>query len=438
MEMITEISENMQEIFLKQADKLAKETGFVERESKLSGKLFAQTLVFGWWSNPNSTLEELSNTAMKLGLDVSSQAIEQRFNIKSANFLKELLDLTTTKLISTDKCCVKLLNKFSIINIMDSSIIALPNELENIWRGCGSSHGTNSAMRIQVKLDLLNGKMCGPFLENGRGTDKSSLINKQIPQKGGLTIADLGYHSVDRFKEIDDKKAFFISRWHVQTNLYDIDNNKIDLIKLLKNKKVLDIDCFLSAKKLPVRLVAVKVPDSKVEKRKAKIKDDARKKQKSVTFLREQLVDYNIFITNADESLLSIKEVIVLMKMRWQIELLFKLWKSEGKIAQWRTKKVFRILTEIYAKLIVMVMQHWIILIACWQYPDRSLTKAVRIIRKDLSHLIFSFKDILQLQKALKQISNSLKKGVKTNKRKKNPAAYQLLNKPQSLSYALA
>jgi len=49
---------------------------------------------------------------------------------------------------------------------------------------------------------------------------------------------------------------------------------------------------------------------------------------------------------------------MVLLKIRWQIELLFKLWKSHGRVDEWRTKKPARIVCEIYAKLIGLVVQH--------------------------------------------------------------------------------
>ena len=63
-------------------------------------------------------------------------------------------------------------------------------------------------------------------------------------------------------------------------------------------------------------------------------------------------------ITNVPADILTLAEAMVLLKIRWQIELLFKLWKSHGRVDEWRTKKPARIVCEIYAKLIGLVVQH--------------------------------------------------------------------------------
>ena len=66
-----------------------RESGLVQRVRKLSGDIFAQTLVFGWLKNPQATLEELSQTASALGVEVSPQAIDQRFGQPAAVCLKK-------------------------------------------------------------------------------------------------------------------------------------------------------------------------------------------------------------------------------------------------------------------------------------------------------------------------------------------------------------
>ena len=131
-----------------------------------------------------------------------------------------------------------------------------------------------------------------------------------------------------------------------------------------------------------------------------------------------------------EEEKMSIKEAIIMMRVRWQIELLFKLWKSEGHIDSWRSEKPWRILCEFYAKLIVMVIQHWLLLIGCWEYPDRSLIKASKAVRNYAMTFVSAFvakNTIERLVETLEIIKRSMSSGCKIYKRKTDPSTYQIL-----------
>jgi hypothetical protein len=84
----------------------------------------------------------------------------------------------------------------------------------------------------------------------------------------------------------------------------------------------------------------------------------------------------SILITNVPAARLTVQEALIVARTRWQIELLFKLWKSHGQIDESRSDKPWRMLCEVYAKLLAMLVQHWILVVCCWCYPNRSLTKA--------------------------------------------------------------
>jgi IS4 transposase len=71
-----------------------------------------------------------------------------------------------------------------------------------------------------------------------------------------------------------------------------------------------------------------------------------------VSAARLRLADWTILLTNVPPELPSVEEALVLARCRWQIELLWKLWKQHGKIDTWCSEKPYRILTEIYAKLL--------------------------------------------------------------------------------------
>jgi hypothetical protein len=94
------------------------------------------------------------------------------------------------------------------------------------------------------------------------------------------------------------------------------------------------------------------------------------------------LAGWTVYVTNVPAARLSLAEAFVLGRARWQIELLFKLWKSGGRLDESRSADPWRILGEVYAKLVAMVTQHWLLLEGCWDRPDRSLTRAAQTIRE--------------------------------------------------------
>ena len=112
------------------------------------------------------------------------------------------------------------------------------------------------------------------------------------------------------------------------------------------------------------------------------------------------------------------------------MELLFKLWKSHGRVDESRSAKPWRVLCEVYAKLLAMVVQHWLILTGCWAYPDRSLVKAAQTIRKHALAMASVFGSPSRLRAALRVITRCLAAGCRLNRRKACPNTYQLLLDP--------
>ena len=58
MTKIPQISEALQTVLTTTADAAAQKTGFTQRQSKLTGSAFVQTLVLGWLSDPAASLDK--------------------------------------------------------------------------------------------------------------------------------------------------------------------------------------------------------------------------------------------------------------------------------------------------------------------------------------------------------------------------------------------
>jgi hypothetical protein len=56
------------------------------------------------------------------------------------------------------------------------------------------------------------------------------------------------------------------------------------------------------------------------------------------------VADWTILVTNMPSNMLTADEALTVMRTRWQIELIFKLWKSVNSLDKSRSKKKWRIL----------------------------------------------------------------------------------------------
>jgi hypothetical protein len=108
--------------------------------------------------------------------------------------------------------------------------------------------------------------------------------------------------------------------------------------------------------------------------------------------------------------------------------LIFKLWKSQGKIAEWRSKKGWRILCEVYAKLLGMLLQHWMVILSGWKNEDRSIWQAGKVVQMMAPHLATALKSLKELNGVIKLMSRCIGVGCRMNKRKKAPSSFQLLS----------
>lgn len=98
-----------------------------------------------------------------------------------------------------------------------------------------------------------------------------------------------------------------------------------------------------------------------------------------------------------------------------------------GQIDDWRTAHGWRVLCELYAKLIGMVLQHWLIVLFAWQDEQRSLVKLAQVVRDTCWTLMEALAGQRSLHCALQAIERRMRSGCRMNKRKKHPNSAQLL-----------
>jgi len=411
------------------ADQLGRELGFIQRSVKLTGSSFVQALVFGFEANAEASYSELSQTAAMLGVVISPQGLEQRFTPEAAALLQQVLESAVAQVLDIKFHACGLLQQFNGVLIRDSSIVSLPDELKEIWQGVGGSSGQTAALKLQVDLDYSSGELHGPILQNGRVHDHESPYQDRLLQPGALHLADLGYFDLDRLARDTEGGVYWITRLKVGTTLSDGNGQPMDLLAELSKdgRAKVDLSVQLGRQRIPCRLVAEPVPQEVADQRRRKLKEWSRRKQRPVSELRMQLASWTVLVTNVPAEMLSSEQVLIMVRVRWQVELLFKLWKSYAKIDEWRSKNPWRILCEIYAKLLGLVFTQWIFRLSFWDQADRSLFQGAKTVRKFAFPIALAFSDSQALCEVLTKLCICLAAGCRQQRRRRHPATFQLI-----------
>jgi hypothetical protein len=195
MTSVSQVEQSLKSILEERATVLARETGCIQRQRKFSGADLLQTLVFGWLTHPEMSLEMLASTAATRQVQVTDTAVHKRFSKPCAQFLHAVLEEVTSVIVEADReVPVELLRRFEAVVLEDSSSIALPEELAEQWQGCGGAPGEGqAAVKLHVRWELKQGQLQGPKLTDGRVSDRSSPFKEAPLPAGSLYIADVGY-----------------------------------------------------------------------------------------------------------------------------------------------------------------------------------------------------------------------------------------------------
>jgi hypothetical protein len=413
------------------ADEAAREVGFVRRVRKLSGSRFIQTLVWGFQATPAASYSDLSQSAATIGVEITPQGLEQRFTRQAACLAQRVLEDAVGQVISSRPAALALLQRFNGVHLRDSTVISLPGALAGVWPGVGGSQGATAALKLQVDLDFSSGRLQGPVLQSGRSHDTSSPFHGQVLPPGALQVADLGFFDLQALAADQQRGVYWITRLKFGTTVYDVSGRRLDVLPWLRAQGQAQLDLAVvvgKRERLPCRLLAVRVPPDVVARRRRRLREYAHKKQTPLTPERLAWAEWTLVITNVPLAQLSPAEALVLLGVRWQVELLFKLWKSHGLVDEWRSENPWRILCELYAKLIGLIILHWIALTSLWEYPARSLFKAAQAVRKHATALALTFHDLAELTRTLEALCKCLLATCRVNKRRTEPSTYQLLS----------
>lgn len=441
MKIVAKMRGALQELFGQLAEEAAESSGVIRRKRKFTGMSLAATFVLGFLHKPTASDEDLAQIALQYGVEVTPQAIDQRHTPRLVTFLDTLFRKAVRVAFGSERSLAPILDRFPSVTVLDSSTITLPDSMETQFRGCGGSYeGGKAALKLQTELDLRHGAISHIEVEPGRSPDSATSRQHVRREKGSLRITDLGYFNVTVFAAMVLAGEHFLSRLQFGTSVMRPNGESLELLRWLGQQPVKSVDQRILLGKdqqLPCRLIAWRLPQEVANQRRRKLRRETLSKRgQEPSAERLAWCDWTILVTSVLTEMLTPPEAAILYRARWQVELLFKRWKSQDLVALLSGSTDVRQMVRIWSRLLAALVQHWLVVGTAWGDPTKSLCKVCEAVRSFVGRIAASLPRIDELMRTLEDLCKVIRKTCRRNKRTK-PGTFEMLNDIGLLDFSL-
>lgn len=328
--------------------------------------MFVDALLF---KDANSGVVSLEDHCIALKqrwcLDIKKQSLSERFNESATAFVKALLDRQLSSQITADIQQANLrseLAHFNSVKIKDSTRFQVHECLKEHYPG-STGAASGAGIHIQYEFDMLGARPNVLSITDALQQDAlDAQETMEEIEPGSLFIRDLGYFSTRVLEDADKRSAYYITRArhrmiyrHADTE-EEINFNAV--YNKMKKYKIshLEIPIALGKTRMRNRLIIEMMPDNEVEKRIAKAAREGTKKGRQLSEEYKIRARLNLFITNVPAEWISTEKIRTVYRLRWQIELRFKAWKSFFHIDAIKKMQRHRFECYLYATLLLLMI----------------------------------------------------------------------------------
>jgi hypothetical protein len=375
-----------------QIEASARQTKFVQRASKITGKLFLALVTLGRWSAPTTSLAQLAAKAAQVEhpVDITPEALQQRLNERAVAFLQDLLQTALGKLHTGNTVCEEVLfAPFTRVHIADSTGFGLPENLKEQFPGAGGS-GSKAGAKIQLVWEYKSHTFAHLRLGPWNVPDNKYVDTVvALARPHSLFMFDLGYFKLAAFAKIAAAQAYFLSRLNHHTMLWEVRGGCLSPLELAhilgkEARPLLEKSIVLGAdEQVAARLIAVRMPAAIVNARRRQARAIAKQRGYTPSQAHLTLLAWNLFITNVPGTVWTAPTICKAYALRWQVELVFKAWKSHLHLATLTTTTKQSTLCYLYGRMLLIVVTFALcptLRATVWQKQQRevSLVKLVR------------------------------------------------------------
>jgi hypothetical protein len=366
-ELIHDVDEQMSSTLSRtELDRLARITGFTKRcgRAKITGSMFLDLLVFNANKLSDLTLEDCCEELMiRHSRRAKRQSLQERFNLNAVVFLKAVLEILLRRKFPMPPIFIKY-DMYKRVLVKDSTCFQLPEKLRKQYPGSGGKD-TGAAARIQFEYDILSGSIVDlniTAFNRQDATDSTETLN--LIREGDLVIRDIAYMHKHALIKMTEQRASYVSRLDSRISVHEVKNGcyeRLDFKRLYmemrrKRISIMEKMVYLGADHLHrTRLIVYMIPEQIREQRLRKIRHE-RKRNGSGEPTKELKDRSRLILIITNDLNIPAEHLYTLYMIRWQIELVFKTWKSICGIASIKQVNKHRVECYIIGKLIFILI----------------------------------------------------------------------------------
>jgi Transposase DDE domain len=415
---IAHLAPALQTLFTAEADRLAEQTGFCRRRRRLTGPAFARAAVFTWLARPDAPVEEI---AAALDRPVSPQALAARLaSPAGGDLLQALLRAAVGTALGAAPEAIPLLRRFRGVYAEDMTDL-----------GAGGG-------KALVRYELSGGAPTALEVHpTGTGEAPAARALPPLPA-GSLRLADRGFFDAAELRRLTGAAVSWVTRVPTGVRVAVGGADRFEPLAEWLARQAgdrLDVPARACASD-PVagRLVARRCPPAVADRRRRQLTRTARRKGRPVSARQGVLCGWSVLLTNLPVAGYGAAELEVLYRCRWQVELLFKRFKSLGGVGASRGRRPGRLRAEVLAKLLAAVVAEWVALLGGGPLARTSPAARQRRVRAAAVRLARALASAEELGALLRELAGAFARLGRRRRRRHSPSTRQLLFRPRLAS----
>lgn len=396
----TKIEKQMEQLFATDLlNDIAGQTGFVQRSREITGRTLALSLIHSLSSGKIEGIADLQRGFNEIvGKNIQYKPFwNQLAKAEFPHYAMETLEqiITAFSLQSMQAVETHALSQFKDIVIQDGSSFAVKDELSTVFPG-RFTKTSPAAVELHATMSLFTNNVTNITLSADKEGERQFLPEPdELAEK--LLLADRGYENIFYCDDVQNAGGNFIIRFKGTSNpavtaVRDAVCRKIN-IKEMPLKKAIkkfrrqptDLDvCWTKGKrKISLRMIVTWIP---------------KKKQ------------YWLLVTNLKREQFPLDLIIQYYRLRWQIELVFKEWKSYSNLHKFDTEKANIAEGLIWFSIAAAFVKRYLALAAqqISQTAEISTRKVAMCLKLHFSRLITMLMKHKKIESALKELVSFL------------------------------